>query len=689
MRGRHWKVWLAGALLGACAQQPQQGQGGALHAQASPPPSSWVGTAFVESAHSASSASDGDLWPSCWSDDGNLYAANGDGKGFGSVVSDIVVSRIQGAPPNLTGSGLASGDALGQVWAGSGYSRKPTGMACAGGKLFLAVQDLALDFNDAPNATIAQSNDHGVTWTWNRAAPMFSGGKFTTIMFLDYGQDNTRSPDGYVYAYGLDHNWRDSFGDRVPDPVDVYLARVPAAQVLTRSAWQFYAGQASGAASWSSDINARVSVLHDDRHIYPTVYSGNAHNLSVISQGGVVFDQPLNRYLYTSWTEYTFEFYESPTPWGPWTLFMSKDFGGYPWTQTKHGGYGTTIPSKFISADGKGMWLQSNVCSCGGGGTAVYDYSLRRMFLQPALGGAATNPRSDAVNLAVSGVGVRPTERVAHFGNVGFYNDGVLNQSEDDWNDENKTQGFWGYTWPQPYTVSEVRYTTGQMFADGGWFSANLGVQVRQNGTWVNVTGVSVTPPYPYSSAAGPNKTYTLRFPAVSATGVRVVGTPGGTRTFTSIAELGVFHRVVADASFEEQGSGTLGAPWGAEGTGDKGVDRGAGLAHSGANNAWIRTSAAGWNAITQVVPVTPNTNYRLTGWVQSAPNLTGGYFGVRPGTSGTPLAEATFTGNMSYVPLTVDFNSGASTSMTVYAGFHDTGSDTWLRVDDVQVSAR
>lgn len=698
MRHDILKIVLMGAVLSACAQPPTAQQptaqqppfGGTLHALVSPPVSTWAGTALVESAHSASSASDGDLWPSCWSDDGNLYSANGDGKGFGSVVSDIVVSRLTGTPPNLTGVGLASGNALGQVWAGSGYTRKPTGMACAGSTIYLAVQDLALDFNDAPNATVAQSSDHGVTWTWNRTAPMFGGGKFTTIMFLDYGQNNVNSPDGYVYAYGLDGNWRDSFNDRVADPVDLYLARVPAAQVTSRAAWQFYAGLGGGAPLWSSDINARVAVLHDDRHIYPRLYSGNVRNLTVLSQGGVVYNKPLNRYLYTSWTEYTFEFYESTTPWGPWRQLMTKDFGGYPWTQTKHGGYGTTIPSKFISADGKTMWLQSNVCSCGGGGTSVYDYSMRRFFLEPAQNVAASNSRDDNLNLAAGSSGARPIERVAHFGNVGYYNDGALNQNEDDWNDEAKTESWWGYIWPRPYVVSELRYTTGNMFADGGWFSANLRAQVRQNGIWVDVTGTTVTPPYPYDNTADPNRTYVLRFAPVAATGARVIGTPGGSRTFTSIAELAAYNSVVADQGFEEQLSNTLNAPWASEGDGARGVDRGVtGFAHGGANNAWMRTSAAGWNAIKQTVHVTPNTNYRLTGWVQTSSNLSGGYFGVRVGTSGTVLAETPYGAQPGYTQLTVDFNSGANSTLTLFSGFHATGGDTWLRLDDLRVSAR
>ena len=141
--------------------------------------------------------------------------------------------------------------------------------------------------------------------------------------------------------------------------------------------------------SWSPDIGDRVAVLHDDRRLYPS--SGDtadgqtvgAANLSVISQGGVVYDAPLDRYLYTSWTELSYEFYESPTPWGPWTLFLSRDFGPYPWTETAYGGYGTTIPSKFISDDGRTMWVQSNVCPCAPAGMSSYYFGLRKLELEP------------------------------------------------------------------------------------------------------------------------------------------------------------------------------------------------------------------------------------------------------------------------------------------------------------------
>lgn len=80
------------------------------------------------------SAGDGDLWPSCWSDDGNLYAANGDGKGFslGGASSDVAVSRIAGAPGSLSGSTIASGDGVG-LWSGEAGAEAADGYVYAYG----------------------------------------------------------------------------------------------------------------------------------------------------------------------------------------------------------------------------------------------------------------------------------------------------------------------------------------------------------------------------------------------------------------------------------------------------------------------------------------------------------------------------------------------------------------------------
>jgi hypothetical protein len=535
------------------------------------PDSAFFSSAFAQYFSTCSTTSDGDLWPSAWADDDNIYAANGDGTGFSNPEeADVVVNRISGTPPTgITGVSLASGADVANVWADpSLYNRKPTGMVAVDGngdghdELYVAVQDLRYSpsadaFNDVPNASISVSLDYGATWT-KTTEPMFTDHVFTTVFFLDYGQSQAEArvlgPEAasYVYAYGLDGNWRTSYSDTVPSPTDVYLARVPKTSIVDRSTWEFYAGSdGRGRPLWDTDITARASVLHDARTIYPTLFSDNGPlDLTVISQGGVVYNAPLRRYIYTSWTEYTFEFYEAPQPWGPWKLFMSKDSGCYPWfgpgatcAGPKNGGYAATIPSKFISADGRDMWVQSNWWVDVACGATNYNFSLRPLRLHPRRPTAAANRPDPTNNLARTGQGVATIEKSAHYGHGAYYNDGITTESEDSYDGSYKTLDFWGYTWDQVYLFDEVQYTTGDIFYDGGWFASDLTVQVRRGAAWVDVTGLAATPAYPYDSTAGPNNTYTLSFDPAEGDGLRIFGAPGGEHNFTSIGELAVYFR--------------------------------------------------------------------------------------------------------------------------------------------------
>jgi hypothetical protein len=97
------------------------------------------------------------MWPSCWSNDDILYAANGDGKGFNLnrfTYSDIAINRISGSLFNLRGGVTAEGDAVGQVWTQGGrYNRKPTGMVYVDGAIYVAIQDLNINYDDAPAAS--------------------------------------------------------------------------------------------------------------------------------------------------------------------------------------------------------------------------------------------------------------------------------------------------------------------------------------------------------------------------------------------------------------------------------------------------------------------------------------------------------------------------------------------------------
>ena len=662
----------------------------AMRAQ-TPPQSTFFSTAAEEAYSTYQVPGSGDLWPTCWADDDNVYTASGDGTAFygGNATHALAVSRLAGMPPNLVGTSLARN--VGTDWNGSAYTVKPTGILCRNGSLYLAFQNLdAVNFNSAPTASIARSDDHGSTWTWDTKTPMFGGTSknpqpplFTTIFFLDFGKNSAYALDGYVYAYGLDNNWRSQTA--------LYLARVPANSVQTRSTWQFYTGvDSSGMPQWSNNISQKAAVLKDTRLVYPVMFGTDCPSQqAVIAQGGVVYDAPLQRYLFTSWSCATHEIYEAPEPWGPWRHLLSQDFGPLRLMQDR-GQYGTSIPSKYISADGKTLMLQSNVC-CGGNS---YTFSLRRLYLEPPQAAYATNTESN-VNLALA-PGARAISKSTHFGSLcslncsDQLNSGVLNKSEDDFDEESKPYDWWGYMWPQPYNLDEVVYQTGSMFSDGGWFQGNLQVQVYQSGAWVDVPGtVTVAPAYAYSNAVQAQQTFTFDFSPTWGSGVRILGAPGGTSYFTSIGQLGVYYggrNLVQDPGFENQGTSMISSPWKSQGIGTQRIDVGGGTAHTGLNDGYISNTGTGFNAITQTLTVQPNTTYTLTGWVQD--NFTGasGSFGVYGADGVTVVGQTSFGVASTYTPLTVSFNSRNNSTVTVFAGFTGQNTALWMRVDDVSL---
>lgn len=526
--------------------------------------STFFSVADVEVSSTVATASDGDLWPTTWADDGHVYTACGDGLGFDLSGSwaDIVVNRIEGTPvTGLSGTRLASGRDVSPVWTDPArYNSKPTGIVAVDGnrdgrdELYLAVQDLRCGdgpsaFNEAPAAGIVRSDDYGRIWH-APDAPQFTDHEFTTVMFLDLGRSNEhakRLEPGHVYAFGLDHNWRASYDGCVPDPTHLYLARAPVDGIQDRSRWQFFGGNGvGGRPAWSSRLADREPVLIDATRRHEGLVVAGPAGVTVISQGGVVYDAGLERYLYTSWSEYTFELYEAPQPWGPWRRALSRDFGPYPWVgpdgaAPRHGGYGTTLPSKFISSDGRDAWLQSNWfwrASTFEGRT--YHFSLRRLRLDPAIGDTDPDPQPPAgTNLAAPERGARPIATACRCGRLQVLNDGDRSVGDDSWNGMTKTADFWGYTWARPLRMNRLVYVSGPYDFNGGWFERPPGVQVRVRGRWVDVLS-STTPGYAPGPGATGRREYVLAFDAVTTDGVRLVGPPGGVEHYSAISELEV-----------------------------------------------------------------------------------------------------------------------------------------------------
>jgi hypothetical protein len=417
-------------------------------------------------------------------------------------------------------------------------------MVCAKGNLYLAVQDLSLNFQKAPALSISRSMDKGKTWTWLRNAPIFSNSAFTTLMFLDYGQDNADSPGGHVYAYGIDHNWR--FSDRVADPEEVYLGRVPESKVQDRNAWEFFTGiDRLGNPSWSRDLEERKPVLIDRSRAFSSMVINHRawpEPMTRIAQGGVFYNRPLKRYIYTSWTRFSWEFYEAPTPWGPWRHFFTKNFGVYPWSEDKHGGYAPTVSTKYVSADGKSFYVQANTFKSG---VSRYGLAFRKVRVEPFVSRIPANAPSVA-SLAMQSDTV-VVSYSNHFGRPNILNDGMLsNGSEDSWNGEDKAEDFWGYTWPRAFNINRVEFVTGEMTPDGGWFD-DIRAQVRQHGKWIDVVQSCSNQPYPGLKAASWTR-HVIAFNDTWGDGVRVIGRPGGRGRYTSVAELGIYYEDRASA---------------------------------------------------------------------------------------------------------------------------------------------
>jgi glucose/arabinose dehydrogenase len=94
-----------------------------------------------------------------------------------------------------------------------------------------------------------------------------------------------------------------------------------------------------------------------------------------------------------------------------------------------------------------------------------------------------------------------------------------------------------GYSFPQDRLFDRLVYQEGQHFADGGWFTS-LGVEVRRGGVWRSVSGPRSMPPYPRTDNGRNWQTFTLAFSPAYGDAIRIIGPPGGSAAFITIAEL-------------------------------------------------------------------------------------------------------------------------------------------------------
>jgi len=265
-----------------------------------------------------------DNWPLTWGDDDALYTAYGDGRGFEPFVDhklSLGLARITGGPENFQGVNLRAPTA--EQTGDGARGMKASGMLMVDGTLYMLVRN-------ADHAQLAWSEDRGRNWTW-------ADWKFTVSFgcptFLNFGTNYAGARDEFVYVYSFDSDTAYDAADRL------VLARVPAASITDRSAYEFFAGVGeSSAARWTREVRDRGGILERPGLCY---------------RCGVTYDAPIGRYLLAMLpggdTRHAggLAVFEAPEPWGPWTAVFATDA----WDVGP--GESASFPTKWISADGR------------------------------------------------------------------------------------------------------------------------------------------------------------------------------------------------------------------------------------------------------------------------------------------------------------------------------------------------
>lgn len=307
-----------------------------------------------------------DRWFPSWAADGQLYSPYSDGS-LDNIRSNTLsteattgMARIEGDDPlNLKLSSL--GVFMSRPWPYSG--RYPCASLIYNGIWYYGT---AITNSSGPDGSgmcqgpfvgFRISRDFGKTWIESPHTPLnnlfqeqvdlANGGlsriKMGTPHFVDFGKNMEHSPDGkaYLVAQG---STRPASPQTWVRGDEVYLARVqPQPETINnRDKYEFFAGyNPRGEPLWTNKFS----------EIKPMItWQDRAGSVSI------TYDAPLRKYLMclangeNNKTPFDTCILESDRVTGPWKLVTyMEQFGKQ--------AYDVNIPSKFISADGRTMWL--------------------------------------------------------------------------------------------------------------------------------------------------------------------------------------------------------------------------------------------------------------------------------------------------------------------------------------------
>ena len=266
---------------------------------------------------------DSDNWPITWADDENQYTSYGDGWGFKPYTEkklSLGFGKIIGSPTDFHGVNIRSesGERIGDGARGP----KSSGMLMVDGVLYMWVRNM-------DDARLAWSADYAKTWEWGFGFDT----SFGCPAFLNFGKNYEGTRDEYVYIYSQD-------GPSAYESYDhIVMARVLKDKIKERGSYQFFEKlDSSGEPVWTSNIHQRGPVF--------THRNG-------CGRMDLVYNPGIKRYLLALGFDHHggWGIFDAPEPWGPWTTaFYKKDWG-------LGDTHGYRLPSKWISDDGKTMYL--------------------------------------------------------------------------------------------------------------------------------------------------------------------------------------------------------------------------------------------------------------------------------------------------------------------------------------------
>ncbi len=329
---------------------------------------------------------DGDMWPVTWAADGNLYGGAGDNQD-----SPMNFWRIEGHPGErewgpppflylVDNLPLDPRIYCRKPGVHPRWGIKPASLLGLKGRLYFAVQ--LMNFGDNPefnrqhniNSWLMVSDDFGKTWNREATPQDFFTGRLASPHFLQFGKDYGGARDAYVYAYfsaGDDGNSYWENGDCI------LLGRVPQDRILRREEWEFFTGvDKEESPGWSKEEAEAKPVFRNPRMTGENHVSYNS-GLQRYIMGNYSFTDetgsPMPYHQTKLWDperqRSQLTLFEAPEPWGPWSLFYQDDNWGV------SGGYQPVFPTKWMSEDGKTMWMVYS------GSEEDYNFTVQKVTL--------------------------------------------------------------------------------------------------------------------------------------------------------------------------------------------------------------------------------------------------------------------------------------------------------------------